>query len=154
MAKEYRDLIVGLDIGTSKIMSVVAEVQSDSTLKVLGLGVASSSGMKRGVVVNIEACVQSIQQAIREAERSVETIVSDDLPRDAAPLRAFDCIIFVNVPHDAFDALHLQALRDAVYNFGVGFLTPRKGLPTTLRISGVFSRMGGFIGSAPSLLSR
>ena len=68
MAKEYRDLIVGLDIGTSKIMSVVAEVQSDSTLKVLGLGVASSSGMKRGVVDNIEACVQSIQQAIREAE--------------------------------------------------------------------------------------
>ncbi|MFV0601056.1 MAG: cell division protein FtsA [Brachymonas sp.] len=68
MAKEYRDLIVGLDIGTSKIMSVVAEVQSDSTLKVLGLGVAPSNGMKRGVVVNIEACVQSIQQAIREAE--------------------------------------------------------------------------------------
>ena len=68
MAKEYRDLIVGLDIGTSKIMSVVAEVQPDSTLKVLGLGVSSSSGMKRGVVVNIEACVQSIQQAIREAE--------------------------------------------------------------------------------------
>ena len=55
MAKEYRDLIVGLDIGTSKIMSVVAEVQPDSTLKVLGLGVSSSSGMKRGVVVNIEA---------------------------------------------------------------------------------------------------
>ncbi len=68
MAKEYRDLIVGLDIGTSKIMSVVAEVQSDSTLKVLGLGVAPSNGMKRGVVVNIEACVQSIQQAVREVE--------------------------------------------------------------------------------------
>ncbi len=65
---------------------------------------------------------QKLEQAIREAERSVETIVSDDLPRDAAPLRAFDCIIFVNVPHDAFDALQLQALRDAVYNFGVGFL--------------------------------
>jgi cell division protein FtsA len=68
VAKEYRDLIVGLDIGTSKIMSVVAEVQSDSTLKVLGLGVAPSNGMKRGVVVNIEACVQSIQQAVREVE--------------------------------------------------------------------------------------
>ena len=62
------DVFAALDIGTSKIMSVVAEVQSDSTLKVLGLGVSSSSGMKRGVVVNIEACVQSIQQAIREAE--------------------------------------------------------------------------------------
>ena len=68
MAKEYRDLIVGLDIGTSKIMSVVAEVQPDSTLKVLGLGVSSSSGMKRGVVVNIDATVASIQQALKEAE--------------------------------------------------------------------------------------
>lgn len=65
---------------------------------------------------------QKLEQAIREAERSVETIISDDLPRDAAPLRAFDCIIFVNVAHDAFDALQLQALRDSVYNFGVGFL--------------------------------
>ena len=68
MAKEYKDLVVGLDIGTSKIMVVVAEVQADGALKVLGLGVAPSNGMKRGVVVNIEACVQSIQQAVREAE--------------------------------------------------------------------------------------
>ena len=68
MAKEYRDLIVGLDIGTSKIMCVVAEVQADAALKVLGLGVSPSSGMKRGVVVNIDACVQSILQAVREAE--------------------------------------------------------------------------------------
>ena len=65
---------------------------------------------------------EKLEQAIREAERSVETIVSDDLPRDAAPLRNYDCIIFVNVPHDVFDALQLQAVRDAVYNFGVGFL--------------------------------
>ena len=68
MAKEYRDLIVGLDIGTSKIMCVAAEVQADAALKVLGLGVSPSSGMKRGVVVNIDACVQSILQAVREAE--------------------------------------------------------------------------------------
>ena len=68
MAKEYKDLVVGLDIGTSKIMVVVAEVQADGALKVLGLGVAPSNGMKRGVVVNIEACVQSIQQSVREAE--------------------------------------------------------------------------------------
>ena len=65
MAKEYKDLIVGLDIGTSKIMAVVAEVQADASIKVLGMGVAPSTGMKRGVVVNIEASVQSIQQAVR-----------------------------------------------------------------------------------------
>ena len=68
MAKELKDLVVGLDIGTSKIMVVVAEVLPDGALKVLGMGIAPSNGMKRGVVVNIEACVQSIQQAVREAE--------------------------------------------------------------------------------------
>ena len=68
MAKEYKDLVVGLDIGTAKIMVVVAEVQANGELKLAGLGVSSSHGLKRGVVVNIDATVQSIQQALKEAE--------------------------------------------------------------------------------------
>ena len=68
MAKEYKDLVVGLDIGTAKVMVVVAEVLSNGALKLAGLGVAPSNGLKRGVVVNIDATVQSIQQALREAE--------------------------------------------------------------------------------------
>ena len=68
MAKEYKDLVVGLDIGTAKIMVVVAEVQANGALKLAGLGVAASHGLKRGVVVNIDATVQSIQQALKEAE--------------------------------------------------------------------------------------
>ena len=68
MAKEYKDLIVGLDIGTAKVMVVVAEVLAGGELKLAGLGVAPSNGLKRGVVVNIEATVQSIQQALKEAE--------------------------------------------------------------------------------------
>ena len=68
MAKEYKDLVVGLDIGTAKVMVVVAEVMADGDLRVAGLGVASSHGLKRGVVVNIDATVQSIQQALKEAE--------------------------------------------------------------------------------------
>ena len=68
MAKEYKDLIVGLDIGTAKIMVVVGEVLSGGDLKLVGLGVAPSNGLKRGVVVNIEATVSSIQQALKEAE--------------------------------------------------------------------------------------
>ena len=68
MAKEYKDLVVGLDIGTAKVMVVVAEVMPGGELKLAGLGVAPSSGLKRGVVVNIDATVQSIQQALREAE--------------------------------------------------------------------------------------
>jgi len=68
MAKEYKDLVVGLDIGTSKIMVVVAEVMPGGELKLAGLGIAASNGLKRGVVVNIDATVLSIQQALKEAE--------------------------------------------------------------------------------------
>jgi len=68
MAKEYKDLVVGLDIGTAKVMAVVAEVQAGGELRLAGLGVAPSHGLKRGVVVNIDATVQSIQQALKEAE--------------------------------------------------------------------------------------
>ncbi len=68
MAKEYKDLIVGLDIGTAKVMAVVAEVLPGGELKLAGFGVAPSNGLKRGVVVNIDATVQSIQLALKEAE--------------------------------------------------------------------------------------
>lgn len=68
MAKEYKDLVIALDIGTAKVMVVVAEVMSGGELKLAGLGLAPSNGLKRGVVVNIDATVQSIQQALKEAE--------------------------------------------------------------------------------------
>ena len=68
MAKEYKDLVVGLDIGTSKVMAVVAEVLPGGELKIAGMGVSPSNGLKRGVVVNIDATVQSIQAALKEAE--------------------------------------------------------------------------------------
>jgi cell division protein FtsA len=68
MAKEYKDLVIGLDIGTSKVIAVVAEVMADGALKIAGLGIAPGNGLKRGVVVNIDATVQSIQQALKEAE--------------------------------------------------------------------------------------
>jgi cell division protein FtsA len=68
MAREGKDLIVALDIGTSKVMAVVAELQADGAIEVLGLGLVPAQGLKRGVVVNIDTTVQSIQQALKEAE--------------------------------------------------------------------------------------
>ena len=68
MAKEMKDLVVGLDIGTAKVMVVVAELLPSGELRVAGLGSALAHGLKRGVVVNIDATVQSIQQALKEAE--------------------------------------------------------------------------------------
>lgn len=61
-------LIVGLDIGTSKVVAIVGEVSPDGTIKLVGLGSHPSRGLKKGVVVNIESTVQSIQRAIEEAE--------------------------------------------------------------------------------------
>jgi cell division protein FtsA len=68
MSKDNRDLLVGLDIGTSKVVALVAELNPDGQFNVLGLGQTSSKGLKKGVVVNIEATVQSIQKALEEAE--------------------------------------------------------------------------------------
>jgi cell division protein FtsA len=68
MPREYKDLVVGLDIGTSKVLVVVAEIVAGNDLRVAGIGSAPTHGLKRGVVVNIDATVQSIQQALKEAE--------------------------------------------------------------------------------------
>ncbi|WP_229678814.1 MULTISPECIES: cell division protein FtsA [Silvimonas] len=68
MTRDTKNLIVGLDIGTSKVVAVVAEVQEDGSLNVVGLGSAASRGLKRGVVVDIEKTVSAIQSALGEAE--------------------------------------------------------------------------------------
>jgi cell division protein FtsA len=61
-------MIVGLDIGTSKVVALVGEVADDGTLEIVGIGTHPSRGLKKGVVVNIESTVQSIQRAIEEAQ--------------------------------------------------------------------------------------
>ena len=63
-----KNLIVGLDIGTSKVVAIVAEVSGDGGMEVIGIGSHPSRGLKKGVVVNIESTVQSIQRAVEEAE--------------------------------------------------------------------------------------
>jgi cell division protein FtsA len=68
IAKDTRDLLVALDIGTSKVVAMVAELESDGQFNVIGIGQTASKGLKKGVVVNIEATVQSIQRALEEAE--------------------------------------------------------------------------------------
>jgi cell division protein FtsA len=66
--KPDKKLLVGLDIGTSKVVAIVGEVSADNEVEVVGLGSHPSRGLKKGVVVNIESTVQSIQRAIEEAE--------------------------------------------------------------------------------------
>ena len=60
--------IVGLDIGTSKVAAIVGEVNPEGELEIIGIGSHPSRGLKKGVVINIESTVQSIQRAVEEAE--------------------------------------------------------------------------------------
>ena len=66
--KSEQGMIVGLDIGTSKVVAIVGEVNEENDLEIIGLGSHASRGLKKGVVVNIESTVQSIQRAVEEAE--------------------------------------------------------------------------------------
>jgi cell division protein FtsA len=66
--KSERSMLVGLDIGTSKVVAIVGEVNDAGEIDVVGVGSHPSRGLKKGVVVNIESTVQSIQRAVEEAE--------------------------------------------------------------------------------------
>jgi len=66
--KSDKNLIVGLDIGTSKVVAIVGEMSLSDGIEIIGIGSCQSRGLKKGVVVNIESTVHSIQRAIEEAE--------------------------------------------------------------------------------------
>jgi cell division protein FtsA len=66
--RSEKNLIIGLDIGTSKVVAIVGEIRSDGGIEIIGIGSHPSRGLKKGVVVNIESTVQSIQRAVEEAE--------------------------------------------------------------------------------------
>jgi len=66
--KTDRRMIVGLDVGTSKVVAIVGEISAEGNVEIIGIGSHRSRGMKKGVVVNIESTVQSIQRAVEEAE--------------------------------------------------------------------------------------
>lgn len=66
--REESKRVVGLDIGTSKVVAIVAELQPEGTLKIVGMGQQVSRGLKKGVVINIDSTVNAVQRAIEEAE--------------------------------------------------------------------------------------
>jgi cell division protein FtsA len=75
--REAKNLIVGLDIGTSKIIAIVGEITQEGSLQVVGVGLHESSGMKKGMVVNIDATVSAIQRALQEAELMADCKIRD-----------------------------------------------------------------------------
>jgi len=123
MPRENKNLIVALDIGTSKVACLVAELRPDGALQILGIGGHESKGMKKGVVVNIEATVAAVQRALEEAELMADCKIASAFvgiagshirsfnstgmvaikEREVTPLdveRALDTARAVNIPTD------------------------------------------------------
>jgi cell division protein FtsA len=77
MVRDNKNMLVGLDIGTSKIVAIVAELSPEKRLNIIGLGVQPSRGLKKGVVVNIEATMASIQRVLEEAELMADCSITE-----------------------------------------------------------------------------
>jgi cell division protein FtsA len=76
-ARDSKKLIVGLDVGTSKIAAIVAELKPEGGFEIIGMGSHPSRGLKKGVVVNIETTVNAIQRALEEAELMADCKIRD-----------------------------------------------------------------------------
>ena len=66
--KKLDNVIVGLDLGTTKVCAIVGEVKDGGQVDIIGIGISPSLGLKKGVVVNIDSTVESIKKAVQEAE--------------------------------------------------------------------------------------
>jgi cell division protein FtsA len=75
--RDNRNLLVALDVGTSKIVTLVAEITPEDTLNLIGMGSHPSRGLKKGVVVNIESTVNAIQRSLEEAELMADAKIKD-----------------------------------------------------------------------------
>jgi len=75
--RDNRNLLVALDVGTSKIVTLVAEITPEDTLSLIGMGSHPSRGLKKGVVVNIESTVNAIQRSLEEAELMADAKIRD-----------------------------------------------------------------------------
>src|SRR6476620_1653786 len=75
--RDNKKLVVGLDIGTSKIAAIVAEIKPEGGFEIIGMGNCPAKGLKKGVVVNIETTVQAIQRALEEAELMADCKIKD-----------------------------------------------------------------------------
>ena len=110
---ENKNLIVGLDIGTSKVVAVVAELSADGRLEVVGLGSHESRGLKKGVVVNIESTVAAIQRALEEAELMADCKITRVYTGIAGShIRSFNSTGMVAVKDKEVTALDIQRAID------------------------------------------
>ena len=77
MSRESKEIVVGLDIGTTKVIALVAEINPEGRLNIIGMGSQDSRGLKKGVVVNIEETVTTISRVLQEVELMADCKVKD-----------------------------------------------------------------------------
>ncbi len=110
---KWQDIVVGLDIGTTKVTAIVGETTKDS-VEVLGIGTARSSGLRKGVVINIEETVTSIKNAVEEAERMAGVpIISVYTGISGGHIRGFNSHGIVAVSDDEITSEDVARVIDA-----------------------------------------
>src|SRR5260221_13682476 len=113
MARDIKILIGAVDIGTGKVVCLVAELRADGALEVLGLGSHESKGLKKGVVVNIEATVAAIQRALEEAELMADCkIASAFVGIAGSHIRSFNSTGMVAIKEREVTALDVERALD------------------------------------------
>jgi len=113
MPKETKNLVVALDIGTSKVAALVAELRPDGTLEILGMGGHESKGLKKGVVVNIESTVNAVQRALEEAELMADCKIATAFTGIAGShIRSFNSTGMVAVKDREVSALDVERAID------------------------------------------
>src|SRR5947208_4065354 len=113
MPKDNKNLIVALDVGTSKVACLVAELGTDASLEILGMGGHESKGLKKGVVVNIEATVGAIQRALEEAELMADCKISSAFVGIAGShIRSFNSTGMVAIKDREVSALDVERAID------------------------------------------
>jgi cell division protein FtsA len=113
VARDNKNLIVGLDIGTSKVACLVAQMRADGELEILGMGGHESKGLKKGVVVNIESTVTGIQRALEEAELMADCkIASAFVGIAGSHIRSFNSTGMVAIKDREVGALDVERAID------------------------------------------
>jgi len=109
-----KQMIVGLDIGTSKIVALVAEIDADGGIELVGMGTHPSRGLKKGVVVNIDTTVAAIGKAVAEAEQMADVKISSVFAGIAGShIRSMNSHGIVAVKHSEVTADDVERVIDA-----------------------------------------
>src|SRR6266571_175158 len=141
MARENKNLIVALDVGTSKVVAMVAELFPDGRLDIIGMGGHESKGLKKGVVVNIEATVNAIKDkevTPIDVERSIETARAMPIPTDQQVLHILTQEFIIDGQDGVREPLGMSGVRlEVKVHIGTGAVSAAQNIVKCVRRCGL-----------------